>query len=542
MAKSVKNVSRRSAFASGMNRHPEPGTEAAPGSASRAPESSSADADLSRLFLVGAGVILVTAVVVAVLASRTRLAPAQAVEIRRVLDTITILCGVGVFVLCRATWRQIGHQTALWAGASALMVSIAAGARPELVGAVLGDGGPDDLWLAGVSAAAIGLVPVLLAAGLIAAVRRRRIGPTAIVAGALVGAATLAIIVHAYPQIGRDLAVSGLTGGDGIRSVIAGVIVTGIWLGLAVGYTVRGLHRRWLYTWVGLLAFGLTLAGLVAGASEVADVGAADVGAVGAGALEAVGVLIALVGCYLELTRAYEDQSLQLIDSTLEAETAEVRERVRVADVRDQRHDLANAITAIDGAAMILEGELERLSGSDRETLLQVVASGTARLRRVLDQERAETVYVSLSETARAVACDPSWDLGVEVEVPPALLATGSPGETAEAVRLLIDYAARRAPGSPVTLRGEHDGEWAVLRVEDRGPTMGRELRRTVLDGESRRLMGADDALGLRVAARLMKGQGGDLWVEARSGGGTSFGICLPAVTDGGGDGDDRDV
>ena len=36
--------------------------------------------------------------------------------------------------------------------------------------------------------------------------------------------------------------------------------------------------------------------------------------------------------------------------------------------------------------------------------------------------------------------------------------------------------------------------------------------------------------MGVRIAARLMRGQGGDLWVQARPGGGTSYGICLPAL------------
>ena len=69
-----------------------------------------------------------------------------------------------------------------------------------------------------------------------------------------------------------------------------------------------------------------------------------------------------------------------------------------------------------------------------------------------------------------------------------------------------------------------------VLRVEDQGPTMPRQLRRTIADHDSRPVPGEDDAMGLRVAAKLMRGQGGDLWVEPRRGGGTSFGICLPAV------------
>jgi two-component system OmpR family sensor kinase len=112
----------------------------------------------------------------------------------------------------------------------------------------------------------------------------------------------------------------------------------------------------------------------------------------------------------------------------------------------------------------------------------------------------------------------------------------GAPAETAEAVRQLVDYASRRSAAGPVTLRGDRDGHWVVLRVEDAGPTMPREVRRTLTDPEARREPSRDDAMSVRVAARLMHEQGGDLWVEPRPGGGTSFGICLPAIASENGD------
>jgi signal transduction histidine kinase len=230
------------------------------------------------------------------------------------------------------------------------------------------------------------------------------------------------------------------------------------------------------------------------------------------------------------LTSAYEDQTLRLSDSALDAETAEVRERVRADNVRVRRHDLINAITAIDGAAMILEREFDRLSDGDRETLAQVLGSGTDRLRRLVSQESGSGAHVSMAEAAAIVARDPTWRTGLELDVTPDLVATGSAGETAVALHQLVEYARRRAPGSPVTLRGERDGEWVVLRVEDRGPAMSRELRRTLTDSGAGYVAGREDAVNLRLAARLMRGQGGDLWVESRPGGGASFGICLPAV------------
>lgn len=489
--------------------------------------------ELSRLFLVGAGLTLVVVAGVAAFAPSSQLAPARVSQIGLVLDTATVLGGVAVFALCLVTWRQIADSAAVWAGAATLMVGVAAASRPELAGALLGGWAPGSRSLAAVADAALAVAPVLFAAGLVPWVERRPVGPAALAAGAMAAVAVLAVVLRAVPSSGPALVVSQLTRGDGGGSVLGGVLAVGVWLGLGVAYTVRGIRRRWLSAWAGLLLFAVTLAGMAGGAARPDNAWA-----VGAGVLESVGMLLALIACQLELTRAYEHQSLQLFDSALDAETAEVRARVRAAGLRVERHDLANAITAIDGAAMILEGELERLSGKDREALARVVGSGTARLRHLLEQESGGLGQVSMAESAASVASDPRWGDGqFEVEVTPDLVAAGSPGETVEAVRQLVDYASRRAPGQPVTLRGERDGQWVVLRVEDRGPTMNRQLRRTVLEDESRRVPGPADAMGLQVAARLMRGQGGDLWVEARPGGGTSFGICLPAVVAGNGDG-----
>ncbi|MDP1805288.1 MAG: HAMP domain-containing sensor histidine kinase, partial [Acidimicrobiales bacterium] len=327
------------------------------------------------------------------------------------------------------------------------------------------------------------------------------------------------------PDLGTALSVAQLTRCEGLGCVCGGSVVAVAWLGLAVWYTVRGLGRRWLYTWAGLMLFALTLSALAAGAA-----GPTNAWAVGTVLLESSGVLLAMVGSHFELTRAYENQAMELIDSTLEAETAEVRARVRAGAVRAQRHDLVNAIMAIDGAANILEREFDRLSSDDREMLAGVVGSGTARLRRLLAQDTAGAAPVSMADTAAQIADDPLWSTQLKLDVTPDLLAVGSAGETAEAVRQLVDYASRRSRSGPVTLRGDRDGRWVVLRVEDDGPTMPRELRRTLTDPDARREPGREDAMSVRVAARLMREQGGDLWIEPRPGGGTSFGICLPAV------------
>jgi signal transduction histidine kinase len=71
------------------------------------------------------------------------------------------------------------------------------------------------------------------------------------------------------------------------------------------------------------------------------------------------------------------------------------------------------------------------------------------------------------------------------------------------------------------------------LRVEDRGPGVRADIRRLIFE---RGWRGQDDVegsgLGLYVAARLVRDQGGDLHVEERAGGGASFVMTLVSEGD----------
>ena len=261
--------------------------------------------DLSRPFVLGATVILLATASVAVLARSAEIDAGQVATIRTVAGTGTVLGALGVFALSRATWRQIGDQAALWAGCGALVVGVAAASRTELIGAVLGRWSPDGRWLAAVAAAGLAVAPLIFGAGLMSGLGRLRVSAASLTSGAMAAVAALAVVFRVAPSLGTALSVSQLTRGEGLGGVVGGGVVTGIWLALAVGYTVRGLGRRWLYTWAGLMLFALTLSALAAGAA-----GPTNAWAVGAVLIESIGVLLARVGSHFELTRAYENQAL----------------------------------------------------------------------------------------------------------------------------------------------------------------------------------------------------------------------------------------
>jgi signal transduction histidine kinase len=477
--------------------------------------------DLSRTFLVGASLVLAAAAALPVLAAGAeRLSASRARDVQNVMETTSTLSAVAVFALCRARWRLVDERAALWAGAASLLVGVAVAARRSALGA-------GDPVLTAVGQAAMLVALGLFAAGLTASFETRQIPPLMVVGASFAALAVLTAVFRASPDLGDALTVSPITSSASGLTTLRDVVLAAIWVGLAVAYTVRGLRRRWLYTWGGLMLFALALAQL-AGAGE-----GRDAWTVAGSALLAVGLLVAVGGCSVELAEAYDEQRLRLFDSELDAETAEVRQRLRDASLRRRRHDVINAITTIEGAALVLEREFDALTAADRAMLTKGLGSGTSRLLNLINADSGSGL-VRMADAARGTSGDPDWSERVEVDVADDLVGVGSAVETTEAVRQLLEYACRRDPSSPVTITGERDGDWVVLRVEDRGPTIGRQERRALVDLDGRQsAIGWNDTRGVHVAARLMRAQGGDLWVEPRPGGGSSFGICLPVIRDG---------
>ena len=218
----------------------------------------------------------------------------------------------------------------------------------------------------------------------------------------------------------------------------------------------------------------------------------------------------------------------RLLDMEVQAETAEVRERLRVVAADAYRHELINAYTAIEGAAMILEQETLE---AERSQLHEMLASEIGHLRDLLDPGRGPLERVSLADAAAELAREPEWHDRLELDVAPDLVATGLPGQTKEAVRQVLGYVSRRAPAGPVTVRGQRADEWVGLWVDGGRRVLSRRQRRAMFDLTGDRL-GPDFPMALHVAARLMRGQDGDLRVEARAGGVLSFGACLPTAPD----------
>ena len=217
----------------------------------------------------------------------------------------------------------------------------------------------------------------------------------------------------------------------------------------------------------------------------------------------------------------WRNQAARMFDLELDARTAEVHLAISVAKGRKRRHDMVNAFMAVEGASIILARE--SLDASDRTKLSEVLESGMQRLRAMIVSDEGATVStVALAQVAESLAEDMVWQGRLEVAVEAGLVGSGSPYEIIEAARQLLGHGNRRSPTTPLTLRGERCRDRVVLWVEDRGPeTSGRRRHWPAGDGS---------VTGLHVATRLVQQQGGTVQSQARPGGGTSFGISLPAI------------
>jgi two-component system sensor histidine kinase MtrB len=125
---------------------------------------------------------------------------------------------------------------------------------------------------------------------------------------------------------------------------------------------------------------------------------------------------------------------------------------------------------------------------------------------------------VSVRRVGRPIDFDP----GVGV------VALGRPGDLAEVVQNLIENAFRHG-GGPVDVMVRQSDGTVHVGVHDRGPGVPEEVRERIFE-RGVTTHDAGSGLGLFISLQLMRQQGGDLWVEARPGGGASFLAALPAA------------
>lgn len=199
-------------------------------------------------------------------------------------------------------------------------------------------------------------------------------------------------------------------------------------------------------------------------------------------------------------------------DQEIERRSSAAFARVRLAEEATCRHDLMNALTAVEGAASILVDD--NLSPGDRAEVSRLLGSGVDRLRSLVTGGDMVPGPVSLSGVAGCVAREPRWAGRVEVDVAQDLTARGSSAHIAEALGQLLECGRAMVPAGRLVLEGRRHGDSVGLWL----PLTGR------------RQMPRNLPVAASVAARVMQSQGGDVRTQTPLDAVPSIGICMPAA------------
>ncbi|PJK27493.1 sensor histidine kinase [Minwuia thermotolerans] len=196
-------------------------------------------------------------------------------------------------------------------------------------------------------------------------------------------------------------------------------------------------------------------------------------------------------------------------------------------------HDLRTPLASLRLRAEGVEDpeERERMIATCEE--MSATLHDILTLARVHQSAEAPTT-VDLSALADAVA-DDFAELGADVvfEPSPRVIISLRPVLTRRAIRNLVENAVKYGGGARLRVAAGADA--AVVEVDDDGPGLP-ESRLEEMFGDFARLEGSRSratggaGLGLAIAREIARGQGGDIVLQNRQGGGLTATLRLPAA------------
>jgi two-component system OmpR family sensor kinase len=422
-------------------------------------------------------------------------------------------------------WRVVGDAAAMWVASALLVYAGANIAFPDLLRSFT----DTEADVSVVSVLRPSSVVVVMALLLLAAhsprvdaglTVRRVIASTTVVAAIAAAASALSVDVRLLFGPTIDRAPSEGT------TALGQIGVGGLWLALAVVFLWRA-KRNWTGAdaWVGMMLIGLAEARLALAMSVNGDPAwllASQVGRL-------LGMIAVLIGVVSELERSYVRQRRTLLTTDAELTSARARHAAERATAEERAHDLRSALAGIGSAAVTLERYHDELTVDERAGLARAVSAEIERLQQIVADARDERTSAGIADALDPVIrCARSQGVDVRADVHPELVATASGSELAEVVQNLLDNARRHAPGAPVELRARHVGNRVEVSVSDRGPGIDPTLGGRVFERGCHGGAPDSSGLGLYVASRLVRANGGELRVEDRHGGGATFSFSLP--------------
>jgi signal transduction histidine kinase len=420
--------------------------------------------------------------------------PVFALPVARLDVGASLLASVSA-AACFLRWRLEGIASAFWAGLLILVLGLSGFLSSDITPAY----------------AAAGLACSVVSVGL-AVVWLRGYEVDATLSVRKVLSAAFAALVVAF-------AVARILVAHGVAGVALSVGIGGALVGVALAGHVMWSRDRWMI--VVLAAYGASH--VVFAPLSVTD----PLRAAAASSLHLVAMGVAAFGSTLLLHEAAARQREAAFRSRVERDEAQER-------FADTLHEVRSTVTALEGGVLTFEPVNDDPA---REVLSRALVAEIRRLRALVDDRPAkpepETFWLrDVLEPMLTVCVAAGWV--VSWDIPADLRAVGRSADVAQVVHALLTNAHRHAPDSEVDVVVGRAGDFALIRVEDRGPGISPAHRETVFARGDRGDATVDcegRGLGLHIARTIARSEGGDLWVEERPGGGASFVLTVPTVT-----------
>jgi PAS domain S-box-containing protein len=212
-------------------------------------------------------------------------------------------------------------------------------------------------------------------------------------------------------------------------------------------------------------------------------------------------------------------------------------------------HELRAPLTAIKGSASLAMARGGQLDAEQTRELFETIDEQADELAELvgnlLDITRIEAGVLSVNpaplnlgavvEEARSTFASGGAGQEVRLELPEDLpVVKADRHRTVQVLINLLNNAASVSPeGAPITVSAQHDGQFVVVRVSDRGPGIPKEKLTQLfkkfaqLQEKSARLSGT--GLGLAICKGIAEAQGGRIWADSPGEGlGATFSFTLP--------------
>lgn len=449
-----------------------------------------------------------------------------------IVDTSTVVVAAMVAVLCLIRWQVTDDLGDLFLGIGLLALGPVTIGFDDLVVPRLSESVQGAHVTAMVRPLAFTVTVLAFALPLV----RDRWGDRgrALLGAGVAITAAVGLAVWSVPTVAHVMAGRRERGVLSTPELVGHVVVAAV-LGVLAYFYWRGgrARQRTLHAWVGLMLAALAQSRLALALAMPAGV----LWLAGSRMLRLEALLFALMGANRELHEGITSQQTTIRSTMARVRSLEAQREAERAALEESRHDVRSALFAIGGVAELLGRRHDDLDAGTMEALTQALGAEVARLQELVAEREREDLqpFPLLEAVSPVLLMERSNGLEVTCRISERLVAVGRPKETVQVLRNLLDNARLYAPGSPVVVRGEVRDDWAVLVVEDEGPGVPAAERKRVFD-RSHRGSTADgtkgSGLGLYVGRRLMREQGGDLWVTDRAGGGAAFVMSLPRPPD----------